>query len=80
MKNTDPHMWALSKQEKDAIAALESRGFDVVIKKRSITNDKIAVSRGGFTWNTDLPVGGRYTYGKYAEIVDRTFEMVKRCM
>lgn len=80
MKNTDPHIWSLSKQEKDGIAALENRGFDVVIKKRSITNDKIAVIRDGFTWDTDLPVGGLYTYDKYAEIVDKTFEMVKQCM
>lgn len=76
MTNLDKHQWEFSTEEKYVIDWLESNGYAVTINKRFITKDKITISKGGHSEDTEIPLGDhRIHYDKIVKLIDKTFKM-----
>lgn len=79
MVNLDKHEWDFDAHEKYAIQYLEERGFEVTIKKRYISKDKIVISKEGFKYEAELPLGQKgINYKKLMPIIVENWELLKR--
>ena len=74
MENLDKREWDFSKGEKYAIKWWEDHGYSIVIRKRFISKDYCTISKGGFSFDYDLPLGDeKINYRKLMEQFERDF-------
>lgn len=78
MKNLDKHEWDFTPDESYAIRWLESHGYEVTIRKRFVSKNYMTISKDGFDYDFDLPLGNpKRKYAAYMKLIDRNFEMAR---
>ena len=69
MQNLDKHEWEFSYGERYAVEWLEDRGYEVIVKRRSVTADEIVASKRNVSYQFRLPLGD--TKIKYREVMEQ---------
>ncbi len=76
MKNLDKHEWEFSYGERYAVEWLEGRGYEVVVKRRSVTADEIVASKRNVSYKFRLPLGdNKIDYRSVMEQFEKDFEL-----
>lgn len=76
MKNMDSKEWEFTNGEKYAINWLEKNGFDVVLRRRTITRDFFIVTKDDISYDFRLPLGdSKINYKGIMEQFAYSFEL-----
>lgn len=79
MTNLDNKEWEFSKGEKYAIRYWEGHGYEVTILKRYIAKDKCVISKNGFSFDYDLPLGdAKINYKMIMTQFEQQFDLAQR--
>lgn len=76
MQNLDKHEWEFSYGERYAVEWLEDRGYEVIVKRRSVTADEIVAEKRNVSYQFRLPLGdNKIDYKSVMEQFEKDFEL-----